>query len=414
MRLTLPSCHAGPYGSWTVAVLICFASLAHACANAADTESASSQKLRGVMEQSRARALAAPSGAAPQERAVLLARGEAALVRNDTDAAQTAFDNAASVLHAADTEMGLVRTYMQIGQYRRALAFAAHTAGSHPDDVRGSALYAWLLHMGGQPVIAQKLLADNAARVPKHHLLLEVQRQLQTNAPIATGDLLNTPARMAPQGPLAGLPKQASVIASGLVIDSGKLVLVPTAVLAKRTQVWVRNGLGQLATAQRDPKRSDPTMTVLTLRNKLAEPNALMLAPRDAFPGSPAFALEYKPSTPAHAQWPVLHMGFLGNPQANSAERPLGIALSTGPRGGPVFDDGGRLIGIAINSMVKPRKLGKLDKPVNEDQLVLTSALHQRLGQALGTLASTQKQRVSADQIYESALRSTVQIIAAP
>ena len=408
MRLTLASCRAGPYGSWLVVVLICFASLAHACANAADTQSASSQKLRRVMEQSRARALAAASGAAPQERAMLLARGEAALVRNDTDAAQTAFDNAASVLHAADTDMGLVRTYMQQGQYRRALAFAAHTAGSHPDDARGSALYAWLLHMGGQPAIAQKLLADNAARVPKHHLLLEVQKQLQTNAPIATGDLLNTPARMAPQGPMAGVPKRASVIASGLLIDSGKLVLVPTAVLGKRTQVWVRNGLGQLASAQRDPKRSDPTITVLTLRTKLAEPDALMLAPRDAFPGSPAFALEYNPSTPAHAQWPVLHTGFLGSPQANSTDRPLGITLNPGPRGGPVFDEGGRLVGIAMAVLSKP------GKPGNEAQLVLTSALHQRLGPALGTVASGLKQRVSVDQIYESALRSTVQIIAAP
>ena len=405
MRLTLASCRAGPYGSWLVVVLICFTSLAHACANAADTESASSQKLKRVVEQSRASALAAAIGAVQQERAVLLARGEAALVRNDTDAAQTAFDNAASVLHAADTEMGLVRTYMQQGRYRRALAFAAHTAGSHPDDVRGSALYAWLLHMGGQPVIAQKLLADNTARVPKHHLLLEVQKQLQTNAPIATGDLLNTPARMAPQGALAGLPKRASVVASGLVIDSGKLVLVPTAVLGKRTQVWVRNGLGQLASAQRDPKRSDPTITVLTLRNKLAEPDALVLAPRDAFPGSPAFALEYNPSTPAHAQWPVLHTGFLGSPQANSTGRPLGITLNPGPRGGPVFDEGGRLVGIAMTV---------LSKTGNEDQLVLTSALHQRLGPALGTVASGLKQRVSIDQIYESALRSTVQIIAAP
>lgn len=408
MRLTLPGCRTGPYGSWTVVVLICFTSLAHICAHAADTESASSQKLKRVMEQSRARALAAPSGAAPQERAMLLARGEAALVRNDIDAAQTAFDNAASVLHAADTEMGLVRTYMQQGQYRRALAFAAHTAGSHPDDARGSALYAWLLHLGGQPVIAQKLLAENIARLPKQQLLLTVQKQLQTNAPIATGDLLSTPARMAPQGPLVGLPKRASVIASGLLIDSGKLVLVPTAVLGKRTQVWVRNGLGQLASAQRDPKRSDPTMTVLTLRNKLAEPDALVLAPRDAFPGSPAFALEYKPSTPAHPQWPVLHMGFLGSPQAHSTNRPLGITLNPGPRGGPVFDEGGRLVGIAKTV------LAKTGKPSNEAQLVLTSALHQRLGPALGTVSGTQKQRVSVDQIYESALRSTVQIIAAP
>jgi hypothetical protein len=73
-----------------------------------------------------------------------------------------------------------------------------------------------------------------------------------------------------------------------------------------------------------------------------------------------------------------------------------------------VFDEGGRLVGIAMAVLSKTGKLG------NEAQLVLTSALHQRLGPALGTVASAQKQRVSVDQIYESALRSTVQIIAAP
>jgi hypothetical protein len=400
-------------------------------AQAVDDSSVSHLKLQRLMEQSRASKAATlpaantPSGAldagqskqilpAPgkmQERAQLLERGEAALVRNDTDTAQSAFEAAAVILHAADTEMGIVRTYMQQGQYRRALAFAAHTAGSHPDDARGSALYAWLLHLGGQPVIAQKLLLESAARVPGKPLLSEVQKQLQTKAPRAIGDLLNTPARMAPQGPVTFLPKRARVIASGLLIDNGKLALVPAAALGRRSQVWVRNGLGQLAKAQLERKRSDKTMAVLTLRTKLAEPDALMLAPIDAFPGSAVFALEYNPSAQADAQWPVLHMGFLGSVGADSTARPLGITLDPGPRGGPVFDDGGRLIGIAV---VAQRNPANPDNPGDANQIFLTSALHQRLGAALGHVAAAQKQRMAVDRIYESALRSTLQIIAVP
>ena len=80
-----------------------------------------------------------------KERAALLDAAEAALARGDTEAALAGFERAAGMLHAPDTEMGLVRSQMQAGQYRRALAFAAHTAGAHLEAPAASALYAWLL-----------------------------------------------------------------------------------------------------------------------------------------------------------------------------------------------------------------------------------------------------------------------------
>jgi hypothetical protein len=168
--------------------------MTHAAAQS--TDAASNQKLQQLMEQGRQRATASapsptgnatpqgvPNAARLQERTQLLARGEAALARSDTDTALAAFEAAANILHAADTEMGLVRTYMQTGQYRRALAFGAHTAGAHLDVVGGSALYAWLLHIGGQPVFAQRLMAQAQARAPEHPLLAAVRQQLQTSAP---------------------------------------------------------------------------------------------------------------------------------------------------------------------------------------------------------------------------------------
>ena len=119
----------------------------------------SDAKLRQLMAQVRQPTSVASSAASPitpisperlKEKAQLLATGEAALARIDLDAALQAFDRAASIQHAADTEMALVRTYLQAGQYRRALASGAHTAGAHLDVVAGSALYAWLLNTGGQ------------------------------------------------------------------------------------------------------------------------------------------------------------------------------------------------------------------------------------------------------------------------
>jgi hypothetical protein len=373
----------------------------------------SQQKLKQLMEQVQARgaggagsASRAPAtaeqAARMRERTALLALGEAALARSDADAAQQAFESAALIQHAADTEMGLVRTHMQQGQYRRALAFGAHTAGAHLDVVGGSALYAWLLHLGGQAAAAQKLLGEATARAPMQPLLAAVQKQLLADAPLASGLLLQTPVRMAPYGPRAGLPKGARVVGTGLLAGGGLMALVPERTLGKSTKVWVRNGLGQTAAAQIDRKFSDLGIVALRLHTALPVDDPLQLAPGDAFPGSVAYVVEYTPSLDATPQWPALHTGFLGSPLASHAARPLGITLSTGPRGGPVFDDGGRLVGMAIR------------KPGASDQLVLASSLLGRLGAALGTATTAApKQRISVDQVYESALRSTLQIIVA-
>jgi hypothetical protein len=380
---------------------------------AAEPDAPSQQKLKQLMLQVQARAAGGTSSAnqAPavaeqaarlQERSALLALGEAALARSDADAAQQAFERAALIQHAADTEMGLVRTSMQQGQYRRALAFGAHTAGAHLDVVGGSALYAWLLHLGGQAAVAQRLLTDATARAPTQPLLVAVQKQLLADAPLASGLLLQTPVRMAPYGPLAGLPKGARVVGTGLLAGGGLMALLPKGTLGKSTKVWVRNGLGQMALAHIDRKFSDLGIVALRLRTALPLVEPLQLAPGDAFPGSVAYVVEYAPSHDATPQWPALHTGFLGSPLASHAARPLGITLSPGPRGGPVFDDGGRLVGMAV------RQSGATD------QLVLASRLLERIGAALGSATTAaQRQRTSVDQVYESALRSTLQIIAA-
>ena len=95
-----------------------------------------------------------------REREALLAQAERELARGDAASAIGVLDRAAMMLHAADTEMALVRAYLQAGEYRRALAFCAHTAGAHRETAEPSALYAWLLHLGGQSAFARRTLAE--------------------------------------------------------------------------------------------------------------------------------------------------------------------------------------------------------------------------------------------------------------
>jgi len=352
----------------------------------------------------------AASPARLQERAALLEKGEAALVRLDVAAALDAFERAALILHAADTEIALVRSYMQAGDYRRALAFGAHTAGAHLDVTGGSLLYAWLLHVGGQPVLAQRLLAQTGAHLPGDLAVQAVQAQLRSGAPRATGLLLALPTRLAPYGDMKGLPGTARVVGSAVLLSSGRTALAPHSLLPRSGRLWLRNGLGQLVKARAGRRLSGTGVSLVHLEHPLPVAEALRVAASDAFPGSAGFAVEYVNATDAMPAWPVLRTGFLGAAQGDSGERLLGIEMPAGARGGPVFDGSGRLTGLALPGAGK-----------GGDRLVAISELKKALGE-IGILqfpkvwdaASGPLPRGSADVIYEGSLKTSLQVITTP
>ena len=381
-------------------------------ANANDADA----KLRQIMAQARQPASAASAPAlrtiSPErlkEKALLLATGEAALARIDLDAAQQAFDSAASIQHAADTEMALVRTYLQGGQYRRALASGAHTAGAHLDVVAGSALYAWLLNAGGQTAVGQRLLDEAEARIPNNPVVRGVQQQWRSGLPLATGVLLNLPTRLAPYSSGVALPAKARVVGSGVLLAGGRQALVPLALPGQAAPIWVRNGLGQSVTASIKTRLPHAGVAVLQLGAALPVADDAWVAANEAFPGSAGFALEYTPAPTAQAAWPVLRSGFVGAlpPKPASADdRLLGIDMPPGPRGGPVFDAGGRLIGLAIASHQAPL-------------LVTARVLRRELARVAPTVPASLgppppadlQSRKPVDAIYETALKTTLQLI---
>jgi hypothetical protein len=379
----------------------------------------SDEKLRAIMNRAQAQPNAAQADnpavltaktVAPgrlQERASLLASGEQALARRDVDAALQAFDRAALILHAADTEIALVRAYMQGGEYRRALAFGAHTAGAHLDVIGGAALYAWLLHVGGQPAIAQRLMDEAQNRVlPDRTLLNRVEQQLRSGTPLASGAMLTLPTRLAPYGNSDGLPKTARVVGSGVLLHSGQEALVPLALVPRTGTLWLRNGLGQLVTARVTQRLINLGVARLRLGRALPVAPDLWAAERDAFPGSVGYAAEFVAVANAAPAWPVLRTGFLGSASAGASvsatQRLLGIDMPPGPRGGPVFDATGRLLGLSL--------AGAGGAP---DRLVTVSALPAELREALAPQAPRDTEARSAmDKIYEISLKTTLQLIA--
>lgn len=409
-----------------IALLLAVSVMTGAADSALATGSATSNdKLRQLMEQVRPEPLAGPVGGqavraaqAPspdrlQERVALLQTGEAALARLDTTVALDAFERATLILHAADTEIALVRSYMQAGEYRRALAFGAHTAGAHLDVIGGSLLYAWLLHVGGQPAIAQRLLADTGARMPGNPVVQAVQQQLRSGAPTASGPLLALPMRLAPYGEMKGLPDAARVVGSAVLLPGGAKALLPLNLLPRSGRLWLRNGLGQLVKAGTDKRVIALGVALVRLERPLPVAEDLLAATSDAFPGSAGFAVEYVSAPNAMPAWPVLRTGFLGGAKGDSGERLLGIDMPEGPRGGPVFDGAGRFIGLAL-----PGGAG-----TGDDRLVPASQLRKLIGAAMAAKPLKAQNspppggpqpRSSADKIYEDSLKTSLQVITAP
>lgn len=130
--------------------------------------------------------------------------GEQPLSLVDVQAARQAFDRAAMMLHAPVTEAALVRTHMQAGECRQALAFGAHAAGAHLRKwPAGTALHAWLLQVGGQGVVGRRMLDE--ARVGSG-----ARRCSAAGGPGASGAAL-----AAAQQPTAGAALAAGAVGRG-------------------------------------------------------------------------------------------------------------------------------------------------------------------------------------------------------
>lgn len=343
---------------------------------------------------------AAERAARLRERESLLKAGEAALARRDPAAALQSLERAAALLHAADTEMTLVRAFMQQGEYRRAVAFVAHTAGAHREVPAGAALYAWLLALGGHRDHALRLLDEAEQRFAGEPLLAQVRNQLQSRLLSASGPLLAPPARLAPYADAA--PARLRMLGSGLLTENGRQAIVPAQAIGTGQRLWLRNGLGQ--TVRATLARRDGELAVLTLAAALPAP-ALQRAPREPFPGSVAYTVQYATAAGSTGPvWPVLSGGFAGAPLQRvsagaDASRALGIELPAGPGlgslGGPVFDQAGRVIGLALRG-----RDGGADRLLPVSRLPVSTAV-----------APDPAARLPADEIYERALLASVQLL---
>ena len=339
-------------------------------------------------------------------RQALLEVAERALAAGEVELASSTLETAAGLAHAADTELLQIRTMMQAGGYRQAANYAAHTAGIHLDEMLAPALYAWLLELGGQGQHARRMLTEAMARAPANAVATEVHALLDDPTRPLPAMLFKAPHRFAPYAAqVAGPPppQDVALAANGTLWDNGRRALVPIGVVAGAGRIWVRNGLGQTTSATRARDLPTVGLSVLTLAAPLS-PGPVTWAARDAFAGSPGFVVAYPAvASGAPPLWPRLVPGFLGSASATSESRRLGIALPAGPRGGPVFDKFGQVVGISLAM-------------IDGDSCLTVSQIRRALGEAEAALEPlSPTPRVTAlDEGYEHALYAALQVIVTP
>ncbi len=370
-----------------------------------NTAGVSRRRALAVMAALGTSRLARADGAARPERAALLLQAETELRRGDTAAAQDDFERAAMMVHAPDAELGTIRAAMQAGQYRRALAFCAHTAGEHLEASEAGAVYAWLLRLGGQRALADRVLAETLGRSRGAPVPTAVQAAFDAAWPAATGVLLDAPHRLAPwPTSIAGqapLPEATHVAAAGVLLGDGARAVVPQSALAAAAggRLWVRNGLGETteAVAVRDaaPALATAGLALLDLRAPLA-PGAAGDAP-EPFAGSPGHVLRFAPGDgPA---WPWLAQGFLGRTDAATGARLLGFDVGDAP-GAAVLDGSGRLAGIVGGATA--------GRPTLWVPVARWSAA---LGVLVADARPAARTLTAPDAVYEAGLRRPLQLV---
>ncbi|MBT9458063.1 MAG: trypsin-like peptidase domain-containing protein [Burkholderiaceae bacterium] len=339
--------------------------------------------------------------ASEAERQVLLEAARTALGQGDSQTALNHLEAAAAMSHAADTEMLMIQARLQRGDYRQGLSFASHTAGAHLYEPRALALYGWMLGLSEQAPYALRLIETGLTRMPDQPQLLALKQQLTRLEPDAAAETSPEAAAFRPGPPATGsaVPDHAQALASGLLIADGRLALVPLEVARGGQALWVRNGLGVTRSATLHKRIDSAGLALLRLDEPITPlpgAPALTRPPRDAFAGSPASTLSHLADPGARPAWPAMHTGFLGRAGMGSTQA-LGIALPQGSRGGAVFDQAGRLIGMGLAPRMVP----------------LSALLAELTPEVEALPVSTDAAKRSPDQLYEQALPLTVQVLAA-
>jgi S1-C subfamily serine protease len=108
----------------------------------------------------------------------LILQANTALANGQAQQAAEWYEKAAAMGESAEAEIGLVRAYLQSGEFRKAIAFGNLVAAEHPDVSETAALLAYLEDREGQTTPALAKLSEELKKRPDDVALFAAQAEI--------------------------------------------------------------------------------------------------------------------------------------------------------------------------------------------------------------------------------------------
>ena len=152
---------------------------------------------------------------------------------------------------------------------------------------------------------------------------------------------------------------------SGVIINNGKWIITNKHVISGSSYIVVRNGVGKVREVEsvKIPESKDKDMAILILKKPFPSNHSLSINDiRDPIPGEKVYLMGYPMSSVLGRYNPSISEGIVSKASGFgelAGEFQITAKMNKGNSGGPIFNNNGQIIGIAVGKLNKKEVLNK-------------------------------------------------------
>ena len=152
---------------------------------------------------------------------------------------------------------------------------------------------------------------------------------------------------------------------SGVIINNGKWIITNKHVISGSRDIVVRNGVGKVREVEsvKIPESKDKDMAILILKKPFPSNHSLSINDiRDPIAGEKVYLMGYPMSSVLGRYNPSISEGIVSKASGFgelAGEFQITAKMNKGNSGGPIFNNNGQIIGIAVGKLNKKEVLNK-------------------------------------------------------